>query len=75
MIGGYPPFFADTNKELFPKILNAQYDYDDDSWAEVHQDCKDMIDGLLTVDATKRWSAQQILVSQPATLLCFLQQD
>jgi len=64
LIGGYPPFFANCNRELFPLILNADYDFDDESWEDVHQDCKDMINGLLTIDPKKRWSAQQVLDCQ-----------
>jgi serine/threonine protein kinase len=64
MVGGYPPFFAATNKELFPKILHAKFDYDDDSWGEIHQDCKDMIKGLLSINPQERWSCQQVLECQ-----------
>lgn len=61
IIGGGPPFYGETNQETFKKILAVNYEYEEDSWCEITQDCKDMINGLLTKDMKERWSTQQCL--------------
>jgi len=60
VIGGAPPFYDDTNQGLFKKILKGEFEYDED-WAEITQDCKDMINGLLTKDMKDRWSCDDCL--------------
>lgn len=64
LIGGYPPFYAGTNQATFQKILKADVVFEDTLWGHVHDDCKDMIRGLLTVDPNDRWSAKQVLDCQ-----------
>ena len=61
IIGGKPPFWADNNQAVFKKILAGTFEYETDSWEGITQDCKDMINGLLTKDMKERWSTTQCL--------------
>jgi serine/threonine protein kinase len=61
IIGGAPPFYGNTNQETFKKILAGDFQYDEEFWGEITQDCKDMINGLLTKDMKERWTTQQCL--------------
>jgi len=64
LIGGYPPFFADNNRDLFALIMKADYDFEESSWGHVTEDCKELIAGLLQIKQADRWSADQVLDSQ-----------
>jgi calcium/calmodulin-dependent protein kinase I len=60
-IGGYPPFYDSNNQGIFRKILKGEFEFKEDSWGDITQDCKDMITGLLTKDMKARWTTQQCL--------------
>ena len=51
LLGGYPPFIDDNQRRLFRKIRKGQYEFHDEYWAPVSKDAKDLISGLLCVDA------------------------
>ena len=61
LLCGYPPFYEDTNEELFEKIKKADFDFPSPEWDEISQPAKDLISGLLVVDPKKRFTAKQIL--------------
>ncbi|CDW76675.1 calcium-dependent protein [Stylonychia lemnae] len=48
MLAGYPPFYGDNDIEVFEKVINYQYDFDDEVWNEVSDEAKDLIKNLLT---------------------------
>ncbi|CAB9523201.1 MAP kinase-activated protein kinase 2 (Fragment) [Seminavis robusta] len=60
-IGGYPPFYGNNNQETFKKILKGEFEFTEESFGHITQDCQDMITGLLTMDMKDRWSTQQCL--------------
>lgn len=60
MLAGYPPFYGDNDIEVFEKVINYQYDFDDDVWADVSDDAKDLITKLLA-PASERLDAKQAL--------------
>jgi len=45
LIGGYPPFYTESNQKTFQRILKADVKFDDLYWGHVSQDCKDLILG------------------------------
>eukprot|EP01125_Pyxidicula_operculata_P006175 TRINITY_DN2152_c0_g1_i1.p1 TRINITY_DN2152_c0_g1~~TRINITY_DN2152_c0_g1_i1.p1 ORF type:complete len:379 (+),score=106.87 TRINITY_DN2152_c0_g1_i1:41-1138(+) len=61
LLAGYPPFYAENDTVLFEKIMNADYDFDDECWDDVSDDAKDFIKHLLVKDPQQRFSAEQAL--------------
>eukprot|EP01098_Paradermamoeba_levis_P015883 TRINITY_DN830_c0_g2_i1.p1 TRINITY_DN830_c0_g2~~TRINITY_DN830_c0_g2_i1.p1 ORF type:complete len:402 (-),score=153.21 TRINITY_DN830_c0_g2_i1:198-1280(-) len=61
LLCGFPPFYADTPPELFKKIMEVKYDFDDPAWDNVSEGAKNLIRNLLVKDPQKRYSASQCL--------------
>jgi calcium/calmodulin-dependent protein kinase I len=61
LLGGYPPFIEQNQRELFRKIRKGQYEFHEEYWGNVSKDAKDLIASLLTVDPAKRLSAKEAL--------------
>jgi len=64
LLAGYPPFYADNDTQLFEKIMNAEYDFDDECWDDVSDLAKDFIQHLLVKEPENRFSAEQALQHQ-----------
>lgn len=63
LLGGYPPFIEQNQRELFRKIRKADYTFHDEYWSQVSTEAKDMIRSLLTVKPSVRKTADEILES------------
>ena len=61
LLGGYPPFIEQNQRDLFRKIRKGDYEFHEEYWGQVSQDAKDMISALLTVNPDKRFSADRTL--------------
>lgn len=61
MLGGYPPFYDDSEMEMFKQIKAAAFDFDEDVWEPISESAKDLIRGLLTVDPAKRITSKGCL--------------
>ena len=61
LLCGYPPFYAKEQRELFTQILNADYEFPEEDWAQISEDAKDFIRHLLVVDPNERMTATQAL--------------
>jgi calcium/calmodulin-dependent protein kinase I len=61
LLAGYPPFYADNDTQLFEKIMNADYDFDDECWDDVSDGAKDFIKHLLVKNPEERFNADQAL--------------
>ena len=61
LIGGYPPFQAESHKGLFRKIRAADFTFHDCYWKNVSVHAKQVICKLLTVDPAFRLTAGQAL--------------
>jgi calcium/calmodulin-dependent protein kinase I len=61
LLGGYPPFIEQNQRELFRKIRKGQYEFHDEYWGQVSADAKSLISQLLTVDPDKRYDAKGAL--------------
>ena len=64
LLGGYPPFFDDSEPALFEKIKQARYSFQDPIWGCVSEDAKDLIKQLLVTDPEKRLTAAEALRSK-----------
>lgn len=63
LLGGYPPFIEQNQRELFKKIKKGQYEFHPEYWGSISPDAKDLISMLLTVDPNKRITARNALNS------------
>ena len=61
LLWGYPPFFGDSNEEIFQKITSADYGYPPEDWDFISENAKDFINKLLTLDADKRMTSYEAL--------------
>lgn len=61
LLGGYPPFIEQNQRELFRKIRKGDFTFHEEYWGQVTQDAKDMISCLLTVSPAKRLTAEKTL--------------
>lgn len=61
LLGGYPPFIEQNQRELFRKIRRGEYEFHEEYWGQVSEDAKKLIASLLTVDPTRRLTADASL--------------
>ena len=61
MLCGYPPFYGDSDVELFREIRSGRLVFDEDDWANVSEHAKDFVRKLLTKDPKKRMTIQESL--------------
>jgi calcium/calmodulin-dependent protein kinase I len=61
LLGGYPPFIEQNQRELFRKIRKGQYEFHDEYWGQVSKHAKDLISALLTVNPSNRLTATTAL--------------
>eukprot|EP00604_Paraphysomonas_vestita_P002370 CAMPEP_0174819304 /NCGR_PEP_ID=MMETSP1107-20130205/2449_1 /TAXON_ID=36770 /ORGANISM="Paraphysomonas vestita, Strain GFlagA" /LENGTH=319 /DNA_ID=CAMNT_0016032535 /DNA_START=301 /DNA_END=1260 /DNA_ORIENTATION=+ len=61
LLGGYPPFDAETDKALFRKIRKGEYEFHPQFWNHVSTDAKNFISSLLQLDPEIRFTADQAL--------------
>lgn len=57
LLGGYPPFIEQNQRELFRKIRKGQFEFHEEYWGQVSDDAKNLIRQLLTVSPSKRYDA------------------
>lgn len=61
LLGGYPPFIEQNQRDLFRKIRKGQYEFHEEYWGQVSSDAKSLISSLLTVNPSKRMSGVEAL--------------
>lgn len=61
LLGGYPPFIENNQRDLFRKIRRGEYEFHEEYWGTVSNEAKNLIASLLTVDCAKRLDAAQAL--------------
>jgi len=61
LLGGYPPFIENTQRELFRKIKRGDYEFHEEYWGTVSKEARNLIKSLLTVDPKTRLDAEQAL--------------
>lgn len=60
LLCGYPPFYGDSDNEIFESVKIGRYDYPDPEWTDISQDAKDFIDKLLQKDPSNRYVLKQL---------------
>ncbi|CAM9817731.1 unnamed protein product, partial [Ascophyllum nodosum] len=61
ILGGYPPFYDQDQRRLFRNIKSGNFKFDPQHWDGVSEEAKDLIRNLLTVDPSRRLTADQAI--------------
>ena len=61
LLAGFPPFQGETDDDIHAKVLKGEYNIDEPELMNVTQDAKNLIKRLLTMNPTKRISAEEAL--------------
>lgn len=61
LLSGLPPFWGDTEDQIFKMVLKGATDFKSEPWPRVSDAAKDCVRRLLEMDAAKRATAEQIL--------------
>jgi len=61
LVSGYPPFYGSNLKKLLRRVSKAEFDYKPAPFKHVTDEAKDVIDHLLVLDTTKRWTPDDLL--------------
>jgi len=61
LLGGYPPFIEQNQRELFKKIKRGQYEFHVEYWGSISKEAKDLIAAMLNTEPDRRISANDAL--------------
>lgn len=65
---GFPPFYSNHGLAISPgmkkRIRLGQFDFPNPEWQNVSDQAKKLIQGMLSVDPTKRFSIDQVMRNQ-----------
>ncbi|XP_052267361.1 calcium/calmodulin-dependent protein kinase type II delta chain-like isoform X20 [Dreissena polymorpha] len=61
LLVGYPPFWDEDQHRLYAQIKVGAYDYPSPEWDTVTPEAKNLINSMLTVNPSKRITAQEAL--------------
>jgi len=62
LLCGYPPFYGDTDNQIFDQVRTARFDFPSPDWDGISDSAKDFICSLLRRDPSKRLTAAQALL-------------
>lgn len=61
LLCGFPPFYGETQKDLFDNILSANFDFPSPEWDQVSDEAKAFVKHLLVLDPAQRYGADEAL--------------
>lgn len=61
LLSGVPPFWAETEHQIFEQVLKGDLDFDSDPWPHISESAKDLIRKMLVRNPEKRLTAHQVL--------------
>jgi len=61
ILAGYPPFYGDSQHEIFRKITHGVYDYEREEWNDVSKEARGLIDSMLVVNPQSRITLDKVL--------------
>ena len=59
LVAGYPPFWSDSNEKMLLAAARGQFSLTSPVWSKVSNSCKDLINSMLTVQASQRITAAE----------------
>ncbi|CAN1133872.1 Calcium-dependent protein kinase 2 [Linum perenne] len=61
LLSGVPPFWAETEDEIFQEVLQGELDFNSDPWPQISESAKDLVRKMLVRDPKKRISTHEVL--------------
>lgn len=61
LLCGYPPFYDETDANLFAQIMKGEFEFDSPYWDEISDSAKDFISHLICVNPEKRFTCKGAL--------------
>eukprot|EP00602_Paraphysomonas_sp_CaronLab_P005513 CAMPEP_0185023902 /NCGR_PEP_ID=MMETSP1103-20130426/6506_1 /TAXON_ID=36769 /ORGANISM="Paraphysomonas bandaiensis, Strain Caron Lab Isolate" /LENGTH=438 /DNA_ID=CAMNT_0027556691 /DNA_START=177 /DNA_END=1493 /DNA_ORIENTATION=+ len=61
LLCGYPPFYGDTDAEIFASVKKGEFDFPSPDWDDISSQAKQFIRACLKTDASKRPTAREAL--------------
>ncbi|KAK8672095.1 hypothetical protein V6N13_110469 [Hibiscus sabdariffa] len=61
LLSGVPPFWGETEQEIFEEVLNGELDFTSDPWPNISESAKDLVKKMLVRDTKKRITAHEVL--------------
>ncbi|KAL3646958.1 Calcium-dependent protein kinase 25 [Castilleja foliolosa] len=61
LLSGVPPFWGESEQEIFEEVLHADIDFTSDPWPKISDSAKDLVKKMLIRDPRKRLTAHQVL--------------
>lgn len=61
LLGGVPPFWAETDSGIFRQILKGKIDFESDPWPQISESAKDLIRKMLDRSPRERITAYEVL--------------
>ncbi|KAE8671593.1 Calcium-dependent protein kinase 34 [Hibiscus syriacus] len=61
LLSGVPPFYGETEQNIFDSILRGNIDFSSDPWPSVSSSAKDLVRKMLQNDPKERLSAVEVL--------------
>ena len=56
LLSGVPPFWGETEQQIFDSILRGHLDFSSDPWPSISQGAKDAVQALLVQVRSHAWS-------------------
>ncbi|KAH7427567.1 hypothetical protein KP509_10G049500 [Ceratopteris richardii] len=61
LLSGVPPFWAESEQDIFHEILEGKLDLSSDPWPSISHGAKDLVQKMLKKDVKERLTIQQVL--------------
>jgi len=61
LLCGFPPFYGNSDQQIFEKIMKANYDFPSPDWDEITDDAKEFIQAILVLEPSERPTAADCL--------------
>lgn len=61
LLCGVPPFWGETEQEIFEEVLRGDIDFSSDPWSKISNSAKDLVKKMLVRDPKRRLTAHQVL--------------
>ncbi|KAK4834506.1 hypothetical protein QYF36_023968 [Acer negundo] len=61
LLSGVPPFWAESEDEIFQEVLHGALDFSSDPWPNISESAKDLVRKMLVRDPKKRLTAHEVL--------------
>ncbi|XP_044487301.1 calcium-dependent protein kinase 26-like [Mangifera indica] len=61
LLSGVPPFWAETEHEIFEEVLHGDLDFTSDPWPNISEGAKDLVRRMLVRDPKRRLTAHEVL--------------